>query len=388
MRILFLSTLLPGMRRTGSEVATQGFVDAMRAAGHEVTLLAYRRVGTEPPTAPGDVAVADRHIETLGGRRAPGALDAARGPHAAGPTPSRSTWAGRTSRAAATRSRDATGADRPRSRPDGMARARAAAGTCRWSTSPTTSSTRSTTSWRGTAARALAHRREARRIRAVEKAILERARELWALEPRRRGRARDARARHSRARLRHPAGHGARAARARPCTTSWPSAGGTGSRTPPGCAGSWTRSRPHLERPRPRRRGRRATRARRSSATAPACARSARCPTRSSSCRAARLVAVPSIAGGRRAGEDARRDRLRPARGRHVDRDARHRRPAADGAHAPTTRRSSPPRSCAALERRGRRGARASRRASGRLERDATGSTRRSREAVGGRERA
>ncbi|MGH2838038.1 MAG: glycosyltransferase [Thermoleophilaceae bacterium] len=66
MRILFLSTLLPGLRRTGSEVATQSFVDALRKAGHDVTLLAYRRVNTDPPIAPDDVAAADRHIETLG----------------------------------------------------------------------------------------------------------------------------------------------------------------------------------------------------------------------------------------------------------------------------------------------------------------------------------
>lgn len=52
------------MRRTGSEVATQGFVAALREAGHDVTLLAYRRVGTDPPMGAGDVAVADRHIET------------------------------------------------------------------------------------------------------------------------------------------------------------------------------------------------------------------------------------------------------------------------------------------------------------------------------------
>src|SRR5687768_17297503 len=66
MRILFLSTLLPGLRRTGSEVATQRFVDAMRGAGHEVVLLGYRRAGTRPPMGPDDIAPADRHIETLG----------------------------------------------------------------------------------------------------------------------------------------------------------------------------------------------------------------------------------------------------------------------------------------------------------------------------------
>lgn len=65
LRILFLTTLLPGLRRTGSEVATQGFVDAMRQSGHDVTLLGYRRAGTSPPLSHGDVAVADRHIETL-----------------------------------------------------------------------------------------------------------------------------------------------------------------------------------------------------------------------------------------------------------------------------------------------------------------------------------
>src|SRR3954468_11409606 len=56
--------LLPGLRRTGAEVASQGFIDALREIGHDVTVLAYRRVGTDPPRAPGDVVVADRHIET------------------------------------------------------------------------------------------------------------------------------------------------------------------------------------------------------------------------------------------------------------------------------------------------------------------------------------
>lgn len=66
MRVLFLTTMLPGLRRGGSEVASQAFVDALRGEGHDVTLLGYRRAGTDPPRAPGDVAVADRHIETRG----------------------------------------------------------------------------------------------------------------------------------------------------------------------------------------------------------------------------------------------------------------------------------------------------------------------------------
>lgn len=66
VRILFLTTLLPGAGHTGSEVASQGFVDALRALGHDVTLVAYRRAGATPPTHADDRPVADRHIETSG----------------------------------------------------------------------------------------------------------------------------------------------------------------------------------------------------------------------------------------------------------------------------------------------------------------------------------
>jgi hypothetical protein len=73
VRVLYTTILLPGLRRTGAEVASQGFVDALRALGHDVTVLGYRRTGTEPPVAPGDVTVGDRHIETAGsGLRAAG----------------------------------------------------------------------------------------------------------------------------------------------------------------------------------------------------------------------------------------------------------------------------------------------------------------------------
>jgi polysaccharide biosynthesis protein PslH len=72
VRILFLSTLLPGAMSTGSEVATQGFVDALRSLGHRVTLLGYRRAGSHPPMHSDDVDVGERHIETVtaGGRAA------------------------------------------------------------------------------------------------------------------------------------------------------------------------------------------------------------------------------------------------------------------------------------------------------------------------------
>jgi glycosyltransferase involved in cell wall biosynthesis len=66
VRILFLTTLLPGAKHTGSEVATQGFVDGLRALGHQVVVVAYRRAGASPPTHEDDRPVAERHIETSG----------------------------------------------------------------------------------------------------------------------------------------------------------------------------------------------------------------------------------------------------------------------------------------------------------------------------------
>ena len=76
-----------------------------------------------------------------------------------------------------------------------------------------------------------------------------------------------------------------------------------------------------------------ATPVRRSSATGRACEAVGAGPGRARVPpeRAARRRALDG--GGGRAGEDARRDRLRPQRGRHVDRDARHRRSPRDGAH-------------------------------------------------------
>jgi hypothetical protein len=181
MRILFPTTFLPGMRRTGGEVATQGFVDAMRAVGHEVTLLGYRRVGTDPPTAPSDIAVADRHIETLGAGARPVSwmLRAVltRQPY---------SLAKYVSRAYVRALRDAFAATRPELVvlehaqmawlvPDGG-----------WDVpmvylSQNVEHAMHAELARHGGLRALAHRREARRLRAVEKELLERAREHWAL---------------------------------------------------------------------------------------------------------------------------------------------------------------------------------------------------------------
>lgn len=72
MQILFLTTLHPGARRTGSEVASATFIEGLRGLGHEVAVLGYRRVATDPPLAPADTVVADRHIETRGAGFRPG----------------------------------------------------------------------------------------------------------------------------------------------------------------------------------------------------------------------------------------------------------------------------------------------------------------------------
>jgi len=70
--ILFLTTVLPTERLTGSEVVSDAFVRALRADGHGVTVLGYRRRGCAPPLHRDDVAVADRHIETRGAGARPG----------------------------------------------------------------------------------------------------------------------------------------------------------------------------------------------------------------------------------------------------------------------------------------------------------------------------
>jgi hypothetical protein len=169
------------MRRTGGEVATQGFVDAMRAAGHDVTVLAYRRVGTKPPTAPGDIAVADRHIETLGAGARP-ALWMLRAVLTRQPY----SVAKYMSRAYVRALRDAFATTRPELVilehaqmawlvPDGG-----------WDAPMVYLSQNVEYAMHAELARhgglrALAHRREARRLRIVEKKLLERAREHWAL---------------------------------------------------------------------------------------------------------------------------------------------------------------------------------------------------------------
>lgn len=73
MRILFLTTMHPGAGRSGSEVVSRAFVAALRAAGHEVAVVAYVRAGAAPALGPDDVSAGERPIETsdAGWRAAP-----------------------------------------------------------------------------------------------------------------------------------------------------------------------------------------------------------------------------------------------------------------------------------------------------------------------------
>ena len=64
MTVLFLTTMMPGSRVTGSEVVSSTFIETIRKAGHRVILLAYRRIGSGLEVADDEICVADRHIET------------------------------------------------------------------------------------------------------------------------------------------------------------------------------------------------------------------------------------------------------------------------------------------------------------------------------------
>lgn len=66
MRIAYCTTVLPSRRRTGGEIASQAFIDALRAAGHTVTVLGYRRPDDRSTPAVGEAVVGVRPIESDG----------------------------------------------------------------------------------------------------------------------------------------------------------------------------------------------------------------------------------------------------------------------------------------------------------------------------------
>ena len=69
MEILFLTTVLPERRSTGGEIGSHAFIDALRAAGHRVTIVGFRRTGDPPPADPDAIEAGERPIETDGAPR-------------------------------------------------------------------------------------------------------------------------------------------------------------------------------------------------------------------------------------------------------------------------------------------------------------------------------
>lgn len=64
MKILYLTTVLPSKIKTGSEIASQCFINALKQSGHEVLILGYQRKNDFFEKSFPEIPVAERHIET------------------------------------------------------------------------------------------------------------------------------------------------------------------------------------------------------------------------------------------------------------------------------------------------------------------------------------
>jgi len=64
MKILYLTTVLPSKRKTGSEIASQCFINALKQSGHEVLILGYQRKNDSFEKSFPEISVAERYIET------------------------------------------------------------------------------------------------------------------------------------------------------------------------------------------------------------------------------------------------------------------------------------------------------------------------------------
>ena len=64
MNIWFLTTVLPHLVTSGGEIASQAFVDALRALGHDTTVFGYVRDDVSQSVPEGSIVVAKRPIET------------------------------------------------------------------------------------------------------------------------------------------------------------------------------------------------------------------------------------------------------------------------------------------------------------------------------------
>ncbi len=64
MNILFLTTILPSQRKTGGEIASQSFIDALEKAGHRVVIVGYQRRDDISLTRSNQISIGKRYIET------------------------------------------------------------------------------------------------------------------------------------------------------------------------------------------------------------------------------------------------------------------------------------------------------------------------------------
>ena len=64
MKILYLTTVLPSGKKTGGEIASQCFINALKYCGNEVTVLGYQRFGDTNSLNDKEILVEKRYIET------------------------------------------------------------------------------------------------------------------------------------------------------------------------------------------------------------------------------------------------------------------------------------------------------------------------------------
>lgn len=64
MKIIFLTTVLPSWQRTGSEIASQSFINALRQNNYEVIVLGYQNKNYPQNNQTEEIAIQSRYIET------------------------------------------------------------------------------------------------------------------------------------------------------------------------------------------------------------------------------------------------------------------------------------------------------------------------------------
>ncbi|MEO1427892.1 MAG: glycosyltransferase [Cyanobacteria bacterium J06633_8] len=64
MKILYLTTVLPSGRRTGGEIASQCFINALKQCGHDVLVVGYQRPNDTKPKNENEIVIEQRYIET------------------------------------------------------------------------------------------------------------------------------------------------------------------------------------------------------------------------------------------------------------------------------------------------------------------------------------